>query len=466
MHHKIDSVNYPEHVVDRAYDLLIKSNKVYRQIKKLLLDLNAIHPEDQPVNNHDFSMSKTLIFQKDATIERSSKELLALPRRYEIAQKMCNLLLQKTKICFDETSGLFVNEQNPSEQWGQLSAGKKSENTDFRKVDFSEICDHISQAKFRVDIQHTYITDITQLHKTCIGVLENNPKCKFRVMVMEPNSTALLLRERSLSKKGKQPELIQSKSKENFRLFSELAEEYPKNFEFTTYDEMPGTVVYRIDQKIFVGFQWSHKYIYEGCYYVADVKPGNDFQADIENQFNQMWNENIEPVAYTNAYSMFFQRGKQQTEYVLQFNSQSLKACLTRTKHGLDFHGFMLEQENNNHQCAFHLTTAYSNVEEKIGEKRCAQIHTNISRRNWKQEGMVYVGQYSVLTNDALLKSNTVLFIRQSEVETLTAEQKALIHQFLSINHSAQNNSEIEIPVEIVNWDKLIDWVEFHHKGK
>lgn len=448
----INNSQFPEQVIDRAVDLLIYEKRLFKNQRQILQAINQ-DLADHNFSENNFSLSKTLTRSKGGEyLKRVGSDIAPIETRRNIAEALI-LLLGKNHLVFSD--GYFFETHNPEKKWGQLLTSV-SDNfqrpTQFCRIIYDDLCALIKTAEKKVQILHTFIADIRQLDTAIREVIENNRQCEFEILIMSPSSQALFLRERGLSTKKNQTVNVESKCKENYRFFSVLATEFPGNVKFATYDEIPGVVLYRIDDHLRVGFIWNQRFSNEGAYYVAKYDPTNIFHVDLENHFNEMLRQYAREETFDHSFIAYFVREGDLKKMTLELNSKRMSARLTNMPHGLDFNGYYIEQSN--HSCAFNFTNVYNPTPEYVGEKRVAQIQTNISRQTWNESDRLYIGQYTILANDGILHSNTILLVRHEENQKLTEERLDQIRLFLTHN-PGQKTTEVNIPGDITSWNNL-----------
>jgi hypothetical protein len=90
-------------------------------------------------------------------------------------------------------------------------------------------------------------------------------KCKIRVLMLDPHRDIIRVRAKALSNlPGENPVRTLSDQVEKLKAFKK---QYPANFEYRLYNEIPASVYYRMDETLFVGSIWTNKHARKGAFH-------------------------------------------------------------------------------------------------------------------------------------------------------------------------------------------------------
>lgn len=367
-------------------------------------------------------------------------------------------------------NGYFCGTLNEDErQWGRLL----SEYPDFGEekpadsaviihdgLNYTNLYNQIRKAKF-VRILQTYMRDSGLFQDSAREAIENG--CKFEILLLEPYSEVIRLRAKGLCKNSR-GEDVEGLVVSNYKVLSQLAEKFPRQFKFQTINELPSFTMLQLDSRIFVGFQWYQKLAQNGAYLEFHKDSPNPMLEDINEHFAELWKD-AEKKNFDVTFDCHFFRNGVKTVRTLSFNSVNYEALFQGTHHKIDFHGSIIEMLEGN-SCLFLQTKLKDALENQKEEKRVGCFFLNMNRNRLK-DVVLAVGKFVVEFEPGEIRINTVVLenLNPSEVydhnpKLSRRDKDALIKKFLLHPDPVWENAPTEamFSEQISRWDQLETW--------
>lgn len=419
------------------------------------------------ITNSTLTKIRSLKREGNQYREKISEGLNRLNKREKLKQALVEILKKDHSILLK--NGLFIKGK---EKWGLIepdifisskkraiveNAKSHSKFIEISLFKHEQIYESFLNAK-EVKILHTYLTSSLLFLKKAKEAAALG--CKFQILVAEPNSELIRLRAKGLA--NKRAEDVEQKAIENYKELLETVEDdkFKGKIQFRAYNELPGATFFQVDNDIYVCSQWFGKFSDDGPY--LHTKTGNDWANEIIENFNRIWSS-LENKEWDIEYNMYVLREKKLIKTCLLMNSFSFEAYLTKTSSGTNFHGPIIKNQGSCINILLHTKAG----ETPAGwDNRTANLMAPIQREKIKERRLA-VALYMVESIEDKMLSNIVILENKNPPAlfstTITEEEKALLAQdYLSINHSKSNDSEIRLDTNISSWEDIKDKV----KGK